>query len=228
MPRNGTRKIPSHQDHLLKIKLCEYFYNGVCNQGQACKFAHALDEVRPIPDQLTETTDGHYYDGGELPPSVNMLEVLLWNQKFHRFAGAPPTPNWVYEMVYDKSIKQLIHDLEIVVNDDLTQDLTCEHHLEIGDDGDDPNLPHPPTEPLPHCHNSQFMPSGLPRGIPVRLQRTCVMCQVNDAVCATLPCGHRTLRYCTECSDHPYLLLSCPVCRATNFRRLQNLRNPCL
>ena len=48
-------------------------------------------------------------------------------------------------------------------------------------------------------------------------QRTCVMCQVNDAVCATLPCGHRTLSYCTECSVHPYLQLSCPVCHATNF-----------
>ena len=144
-------------DAIQKTKLCRHFYNESCRRGQKCTFAHALDEVRPISDQLT-VANGHYYNGVDMPGPLTVLEVLKWNQKFNNFAGASPPPNWVYQMVYDAVIENLIQKLEMEIDDVLSKGRLPMWRAGLADDGQQslwPDMPRPPNTPPPPRRNIQ-------------------------------------------------------------------------
>jgi hypothetical protein len=66
-----------------------------------CKFAHALEELRPVPESWT-TTKGHYWEPGNPLPDQDILDLIE-----HYAVSARQLPEWVqYLRAHREEAKQ--------------------------------------------------------------------------------------------------------------------------
>ena len=78
--------------HRHKTQLCTVM--GYCRHLSkgSCKFAHALEELRPTPQKWT-TTKGHYWEQGKPLPDQEVLELI------EQYAAlSSQLPEWVTDL----------------------------------------------------------------------------------------------------------------------------------
>lgn len=84
---------------LQRTVLCRNWYRtDQCRWAARCRFAHALDELRPMPSRLTKAPFS-YYDGERMPAEQEVRDTLQWAQ-WCREANAP-VPIWVDAMAWE-------------------------------------------------------------------------------------------------------------------------------
>ena len=89
--------------HLHKTQLCTVMGDcGHLRKG-SCKFAHALDELRPAPATWT-TTKGHYWEQGKPLPAQDILDLI---ERYAAISSARQLPEWVqYLRAHREEAKQ--------------------------------------------------------------------------------------------------------------------------
>ena len=60
---------------LFHTQLCSAMENCRFLRKNKCMFAHALEEMRPVPESWT-TTKGHYWEPGNPLPDQNILDLI--------------------------------------------------------------------------------------------------------------------------------------------------------
>ncbi len=102
--------------------------------------------------------------------------------------------------------------------DEEEEDTDSDDYIE---EGDSHGYENPDPEPKPKRLKQQVkVPSESHEDKPAtNLEKTCIICLVNEPVCAALPCGH--LNFCVECSrrlarenEDSEEQTTCPTCRA--------------
>ncbi len=106
---------------VLKTKLCKFHWRDDCRRGAECRFAHSLEELRPLPQRLSKAPF-QFYDGENVPNAEDVLAVLSWGMKFYRYENLE-VPKWVHDMVWDFCVPDFLTTLEVWVANKAAWDL---------------------------------------------------------------------------------------------------------
>ncbi len=79
---------------LHKTQLCIAMENCRFLWNDGCKFAHALEEVRPTPESWA-TTKGHYWEQGKPLPAHYILDII---ERYAAISSAWQLPEWVQDL----------------------------------------------------------------------------------------------------------------------------------